>query len=120
MGRKPSYTAEQFVKAIQGTGGIITRIAANVAKMTGGTCDWNTARKYIDTYPSVQKAYQMEREGVIDAVEGTLITEAKKGEAWATKYYLGTQARHRGYGDRSEIEHLGKLGIEIIEVIKND
>lgn len=92
------YTTEQFIKAIPGTGGIITTIAKKVG------CDWYTAKKFITQYATVQTAYQAERETVKDHVENALIIEAKEGESWAVKYYLSTQAKDRGYAERQEID----------------
>lgn len=92
------YTTEQFIKAIPGTGGIITAVAKKVG------CDWYTAKKYITHYATVQTAYQAERETVKDEVETALIVEAKGGESWAVKYYLSTQAKDRGYSEKQEID----------------
>lgn len=92
------YTTEQFIKAIPGTGGIITTIAKKVG------CDWYTAKKFITQYATVQAAYQAERETVKDDVESALIVGAKGGEPWAVKYYLSTQAKDRGYAEKQEID----------------
>lgn len=92
------YTTEQFIKAIPGTGGIITAIAKKVG------CDWYTAKKYITQYATVEAAYNAERETVKDQVETALIAEAKSGESWAVKYYLSTQAKDRGYSEKQEID----------------
>lgn len=96
MAKKLEYTAEQFIKAIPNTGGIITAIARKVG------CDWYTAKRYITGHASVKRAYDAERETIKDVVESSLITKAKEGEAWAVKYYLSTQAKDRGYVERKE------------------
>ena len=41
-GHNGTYTAAQFIAAIPGTGGIITKIAEKVG------CAWHTAKKYIE------------------------------------------------------------------------
>lgn len=97
MAGKNLYTAEQFIKAIPGTGGIITAIAKKIG------CDWITAKKYITEYKTVQAVYQAEKEAVTDMVEASLITQAKNGEGWAVKFYLTTQGKSRGYVERQEI-----------------
>lgn len=61
------YTAAQFIEAISGSGGIISTIAARVG------CQWHTAKKYIDTYPTVAAAYQAECERTSDIAEGVII-----------------------------------------------
>ena len=57
------YTAEQFIKAIPGSGGIISTIARRVG------CGWHTARDYVDKHPSVKQAYDDECEAVLDLAE---------------------------------------------------
>ena len=55
-----SYTAQTFIDAIPGTGGIVSAIARKVG------CEWNTARKYIDNYPTVKAAYDAECEAMLE------------------------------------------------------
>lgn len=103
------YRAQDFIDAIPGTGGIITAIAANVG------CTWITAKKWIESRPTVKAAYEDEREKVKDHVEAALIREAKKGDGWAIKFYLATQAKDRGYVKERTIRHRGdrKVKVEI-------
>lgn len=112
MANKNQFTAEQFIKAIPGTGGIITAIARKV------DCDWYTAKKYITQFPTVTRAYDAEKEMVKDTIEVSLITQAKAGEGWAVKYYLSTQAKDRGYVERQQVEHSGKDGSDLKIVIE--
>lgn len=105
------YTAEQFINAIPGTGGIVKHIANRVG------CDWHTAKKYITEYSTVQKVYQAEREGVIDEVESELIEIAKGGDLGAIKFYLSTIGRDRGYGERVEADIRHSGAIEFTEMI---
>ena len=112
MANKNQFTAEQFIKAIPGTGGIITAIARKV------DCDWYTAKKYITQFPTVTRAYAAEKEMVKDTVETSLIVKAKEGESWAVKYYLSTQAKDRGYVERQEYAHSGPGGGDLKIVIE--
>ena len=98
MANKNHFTADDFIKAIPGTGGIVTAIARRLG------CDWDTAKKYITRYPTIARAYAAEKEMVKDIVESSLITKAKEGESWAVKYYLSTQAKDRGYIERQEVD----------------
>ncbi len=92
------YRAEQFIKAIPGSGGIVTTIAQRV------DCDWHTAKKYIDTMPTVQQAYMDECEVVLDRAESVLITSINEGDSSDAKWYLTKKGKHRGYVDsRQEI-----------------
>jgi hypothetical protein len=110
---KPLYTATQFIKAIEGSGGIVSTIAARV------NCTWTTAKKYIDTYPTVNSAYEEEIERVIDLAEGVLIKNiqnaAKQAQAGHdvdtadVKWFLSRKAKSRGYVERQEVEHSGTV-----------
>lgn len=126
MANKNQFTAEQFIKAIQGSGGIITVIAANVG------CTWHTARKYIDEYPTVTQAYNNECERVIDTAESVVISniqyaaklqrEAKipvdSGDA---KWWLTKKGKGRGFVDKLDIDlksfDITKLTTEQLERI---
>ena len=96
------YKADQFIAAIPGTGGIITKIAERVG------CAWHTAKKYITEYSTVAEVYQDECERVLDVGETRLIEAVDEGEPWAVKFFLSTKGKHRGYVERSE--HTGADG----------
>jgi hypothetical protein len=109
------YTAEQFINAIPGTGGIISAIARKAE------CDWHTAKKYCTEYATVKRVYDAEKEGVLDLAEAKLIEAIKDGDLPAIKFYLTTQGKDRGYTERHQMEHTGKDGGEIIfKVIYDD
>ena len=108
-----SYKAADFIKAIEGSGGIISTIANRV------NCSWNTAQKYIKDYPTVADAYEEEIERVIDLAEGVLIKNiqnaAKQAQAGHdvdtadVKWFLSRKAKSRGYVERQEVEHSGTV-----------
>lgn len=102
MGKTSTYTAEQFIDAIPGTGGIVTSIAKKVG------CKWHTAKKFIDEYPTVKQAWKNERESILDMAEAALFKQVQGGEAWAVKYTLSTIGKDRGYTERQE--HTGDSG----------
>lgn len=91
------YTAEQFIKAIPNTGGIVTAIARRVG------CDRHTARKFIDEHPTVAAAYRDETERVLDLAETQTIKAIEKGDMQTVRYYLSTKGRNRGYVERQEV-----------------
>ena len=91
MGKgKNKYTAEQFIKAIPGTGGIISAIARKV------DCEWNTAKAYIDKYPTIKQAYDNECQTILDMAETGLYKAIREGKDWAIKYILSTKGKSRG------------------------
>jgi len=94
---KELFTAQQFIEAIPGTGGIITAIARKVG------CAWHTAKKYIDNYATIQRAYQDECESILDLAEAKVISAIKDGDSQMIRYYLSTKGKRRGYSERHEI-----------------
>ncbi len=108
-----TYTAQQFIDAIPGTGGIMTAIAKRVG------CAWNTAKKYCYKYPTVTKVLEDEREGTLDLAETIFLDNLKltrqlQVETQApvdtgdVRWYLATVGKDRGYVPRSE--HSGPDG----------
>ena len=91
------YTAQVFLEAIPGTGGIVSAIARKVG------CDWNTAKKYIDQYPTVKAAYDAECEAMLDLAESTVLKNIKDGDTADAKWYLTKKGKRRGYGDAVEV-----------------
>ena len=61
------YCVDDFIKAIPGSGGIISTIAGRVG------CDWGTVRKWIDKYPTVKAAYDSECETIGDLAESVIM-----------------------------------------------
>ena len=105
------YKAQQFIEVIPGTGGIVSAIAKRVG------CCWNTARKYIDTHPTVRQAYDDECETVLDFAESKVIELMRHDDGQMIRYYLSTKGKKRGYTERQEItgaEGVSPLGIQIV------
>ncbi|MBU2395755.1 MAG: hypothetical protein KKH70_20665, partial [Gammaproteobacteria bacterium] len=102
-GHNGNYTAAQFIEAIPDSGGIISTIAKRVG------CAWNTARKYIDDHPTVQQAYQDERNKVGDMLETTALSIAKNGDGTMLRFFLSTVWKDRGYVIKEERDIRGTL-----------
>ena len=98
MADKPHYSAQQFIEAIPGTGGIVTAIARKVG------CTWDTAKKYIENYATIQRAYQDECESILDLAEAKVISAIKGGDSQMIRYYLSTKGKRRGYSEKVETE----------------
>lgn len=108
MAGKDQYTAEQFIKALEGSGGIISTVAKRVG------CRWETAKKYIDSHPTVKAVYKDEREKNLDRSEavvfGNISLAAKQVDAGMiadssdAKWVLSRLGKHRGYGDKQEVD----------------
>lgn len=133
MANKDQYKAKDFIDAIKGSDGIITTIARRM------NCDWNTARKYIETYSTVKAAYEAEREGLLDAAESILSNSIKaatqvQNEALQNrdfekasnintadvKWVLARRGKHRGYAERLELDVVGLLGKKLEDMSDED
>jgi len=108
MAGSNGYTAAQFIKAIPGTGGIISTISKRVG------CSWHTAKKYITKFPTVAKVYRDECEAITDMAELTIIKAIKGNDAQTAKWYLTMKGRDRGYAVTRRQEITGR--IEIVEL----
>lgn len=100
MANQPQFRASDFIDAIPGTGGIVSKIAAKVG------CSWHTARKYIDNYPTIKQAYDDECERVLDAAESVVIKKITEEDEQTAKWYLKMKGSRRGYAQRRETVNL--------------
>ena len=60
------HRVQDFIDAIPGTAGIISTIAKKVG------CSWHTAKRYIETYPTIAQAYADECAVVLDFAESDI------------------------------------------------
>lgn len=74
MAGVPQYTVEQFVKAIDGSRGIIGTIAKRVG------CSRATAKRYIfEYYPDdLRELYEDERQMILDEAESQLVSDMRR------------------------------------------
>ena len=81
MGRTNGFTAKKFIEAIPGTGGIISTIAKRVG------CEWHTAKKYITEFPTIQLAYQNEKNRIDDAAVSNIYKAIADGDLGTSKWW---------------------------------
>lgn len=103
------YTDEQIEAAIREAKGNIS----GAARLLG--CDRGTVALRAKDNPALQEAIVEGREARIDRAEEVVdevIDCADKAEALkAATYILRTIGRSRGYGDKLEVEHGGRVEI---------
>jgi hypothetical protein len=85
-----------IIKAIRGSGGIMSTVAKKL------DVSWYTAKRYIDAFPETLQAYEEEQEAVLDMAEGTLLSSIKNGDVQASKWFLSTKGKRRGFSERLE------------------
>lgn len=76
------FTAQQFIDAMPGTGGIISALADRC------DCAWHTARKAVDRWPTVKQAWQNERAKVNDKAQHNVISAINGGDLQTSKWWL--------------------------------
>ena len=125
MGKK--YTADDFAKAIVGSGGIISTVAARVG------CGWITAKTYIDKNKSLKELYDAELETVLDVAESVVmgnIQAAQKQQKASNftrqvdsndaKWLLSKKGKRRGYGNDDEAAPEGAGNGEVVIYIPSN
>ena len=80
--RGDQYTTKQFIDAIKGTGGVVSVIAKKVG------CEWDTAKKYIEKYPTIKQAYENEKNAIDDMAESVVLKSIKDGDVATAKWWL--------------------------------
>jgi len=110
---KELFTAQQFIAAIPGTGGIVTAIAKRVG------CAWHTAKKYIDATPTVKRAYDDECEMVLDMAESSVIKAIRDDDPQMVRYYLSTKGKRRGYTEKQELDVVTDGTVIVYEIPDN-
>jgi hypothetical protein len=96
-GRPYKFSPERMIKALEIAEGSPTA-AAKILR-TNRT----TVQRYIRLNPEVAAAYKQIKESTIDYVEGKLMENIKDRKEASIFFYLKTQAKHRGYIERSEV-----------------
>jgi len=113
MGSK--YTAQQFINAIDGSGGIITTIAERVG------CEWNTAKRWIEGHSTVKRAYDDECERLVDVAESVIHSSiCDERDVHTAKWYLKMKGAMRGYTQTQKTEQSGEIVIKYTGNINPD
>jgi len=107
-GRPNGWTAEEFIKAIPGTGGVISSIADRVG------CVWHTAKKYIENHPTVKQAYENEKHKVDDKAVSNLLVAIKDGDLSISMWWVRMKM-----GDEFHPVEEHQQKVTMIEVIRN-
>lgn len=92
-------TTEEYAEALRASRGLVTHAARRL-----GLTDEAVRRRLLRT-PSLQQVRVEAREAMNDVAESALFAQVEAGEGWAVCFYLKTQAKDRGYIERSEQQH---------------
>lgn len=109
MAGSKQFTAKQFIKAIPGTGGIISALADKVG------CGWHTAKRYIEDYVTVAEAWDAERNKITDKARHNIVKSIHGGDLQMSKWWL--QVMDDEFVPKQRIdqktEHSGSLDVVI-------
>jgi len=109
-----NYTVEQIQDAIKDSAGIISVIAKRL------DCQWHTCKKYIESYDETKQSLQDEIAKNIDKAESVILTSLNEGDIQTAKWFLQTIGKNRGYSEKQEIQHSGKIDNKIEVILVND
>ena len=112
----PRYTDKQIIHALKLTNGMVYVAADNLG------CSPNTVKKRLLSSQRVAEAQEAAKGQLLDVAETRLAAAVARTEPWAVQFYLKTQGRCRGYGERKEIsgpdggpmEHSGGTTITVV------
>ena len=105
-----NYTVEQMLEAIEGSNGIVSRVADKLK------CDWVTANTYIKKFPQSSAAFDAELEKVLDMAEAKIFRSIAADDTDNAKWLLSKKGKHRGYGDQKEITLNGNMSFSASDI----
>jgi len=105
MSNNKKFTESQILKALKGSGGI----KSTVAKRLG--CTWDTANNAINSTDVTKRAFQDERETILDMAETTLLKSVQEGDVQSSKWMLSTLGKNRGYNEKTDIVITGDVTV---------
>jgi transposase len=106
-GQPEKASVKKILKAIQGTGGLITAIASKLG------VHYHTVLNYEKKYESVRLAIQEERDKILDKAESNLFVRIKEGDEDTSKWFLARKGRHRGYSEKIDSEQKIEVNAEV-------
>ena len=104
---KREQTAQRIIKAVKESKGLLTVAAARAG------IGYRTILRYSNEFPTVKKAVIEAKEELIDLTESKLYNAIEEGNMTAIIFFLKTQAKDRGYIEKSEIAGEVKTIIEV-------
>jgi len=108
-----NYPLEYVLKQIDGSGGITLTVAQRLG------CDWLTAKRYVEKWETTKRAFEAEREKVLDVAESVVNRNIQLAyrmqnetqqpvDSGDAKWVLSRLGKSRGYADKQELELGGK------------
>jgi hypothetical protein len=77
-----------------------------------------TYYNWLNDYDSFKKKVEEEKEGLLDFVEGKLMSRIQKDDTTAIIFHLKTKGKERGYTEKIELDHSGELNRDVVVSFK--
>lgn len=94
-------TDEQYIKAIEGSAGIVMDIIKRIKEEYGVSLSRQGFHEKLKNNPDVKEAYDTERENIHDLGESKFVKAIKREESWAIRDWLKYGGKYRGYSTHS-------------------
>lgn len=101
----PRYTDKQIQDALKQTKGMVYLASRQLG------CSHHTIKARIAKSVKLQEIVEAEGGSVIDTAELKLYQLILDGDLGAVKYMLSTRGKDRGYIERHQLEHSGKIDV---------
>jgi hypothetical protein len=111
--RRAGLTAEAVEAQLKKLRGNLAAVARHFG------CSRVSVWQFVQRRPTLRQVAHDERETMKDTAESALHKAVLKGEPWAVKFYLTTQAKDRGYTTRTELAGAeGAPPVRMVEFIE--
>lgn len=116
MARKPKVTHKRLMKAIEGSGGVITNIAFKLS------VDWHTAKKAIENDSEAKEFYEGEGNKVTDLAQNIIIEALNDHDLGTAKWWLERKGAALGYNPTIKIDETKNVSVthEYIDDLEPD
>ena len=102
------YTCKQIIEAIKDSRGLKAAIARRLG------CHVNTVSNYIKRHPSVARAYQDEREAIVDQGESVIIQGLRDNDLVTARWVCATLGKDRGWVEQVEQKQSGEIILRVV------
>jgi len=116
-----NYPLEHVLEQIEGSGGITLTVAQRLG------CDWLTAKRYVEKWETTKRAFEAEREKVLDVAESVVNRNIQLAyrmqnetqqpvDSGDAKWVLSRLGKSRGYADKQELELEAQVKVASVEL----
>jgi len=109
-----SYSKEQVIEAIQGSGAVVTTIANKLG------CSRSLAERIIDMWEETRQAFIDEEMSMNDMCKNTLLQAIHKGDVASSKWWLSKKNKAEGFGDEAPVVNVTTQTANNTETIKSN